>query len=84
MEIARSATTRADGEVAGQVRSAPAAKAAASSCRTPNHWIASLAHRLGDAVERIADDAIDPLDAGGDQCFYEYLTDGLGHSSDPS
>ncbi len=58
--------------------SAPAAKAAVSSCRT---WIQSMLplRRMAsiDGVQAVADDAVDAPDTGLDECLHESFGHGL-------
>ena len=55
--------------------SAPAAKAATSSCRTWTHSILPCRRiAVGEAVQAVADDAIDALDAGRGEGFGELIS----------
>jgi hypothetical protein len=80
MQIAGAATAGKTARSPVKCASAPAAKAAVSSCLSVNPVdIATPAQRFRDSVETVADDAIDPFNACGSQNFCEVVGYGLCH-----
>src|ERR1700722_12046720 len=84
MQIARSATSRANGQAAGQMR--------LGACREGGNFfvpdmdpfdLALPAERIRQTVQAVADNAIDPLDACCGQSFRELISDGC-HDFAPS
>ena len=82
VQVARPAGAGADGELAGDVR--------VSACRERGHLLvarvqpldaAVAAQRVGEPVEAVADDAVDPAHAGRGQGFHHLVRYGLCHVS---
>jgi hypothetical protein len=78
MQIAGSAAPRTDRELSGQVRLGAGGE---GSGLLVSHMqpldLALPADRVGEAVEAVADDTVDALDAGRGEGFDELISDGL-------
>src|SRR5271154_4549857 len=74
MQVARPAAARADRELAGQVRFGAGGEGAGLLVAHMNPLDLALpADRVGEAVEAVADDAVDALDAGCREGFRELI-----------
>src|SRR5215471_1421697 len=84
MQIAGSAAAGTDGELTRQMRF--------GARRKTGHFLVADMHPLdlslaangiGDAIEAVADDAVDPLYAGECQGFHELISNGFRHAPLP-
>ena len=80
VQIARAAAAGADGEVAGDMRVGAGGEGGDFFVAhvQPLHAPAA-AHRVGEAIETVADDAVDALHAGRGENLDHLVGDGLGH-----
>jgi hypothetical protein len=81
VQVAGSAAPRADGKLARQMRLSAGRECGCLLVAHMNPLDFPLApDRVGQAVEAVADDAIDPLDANRCKRFGELVSYGLGHA----
>ena len=79
MQVARPAAAGADGELAGQVRLGAGGEGGGLLVAHVHPVDAAGPQGVGEAVQRIADDALDALDARGDERLHQLIRDPLGH-----
>src|SRR5882757_2660282 len=78
VQVARATGTRTDSERAGEVGLAPGCEGRRLLVTNMHPLdLAVAAKRIGQPVQAIADDAVNPLDAGGFKSFSELICDGL-------
>src|SRR5258708_33551819 len=82
LQLARSAAAGADGKLAGQMRLG----AGRESCDllVPHMYpldLALTADRIGQPVQAVADNAIDPFHAGGGKGFCKLVSNCFGHDT---
>jgi hypothetical protein len=80
VKVARSATPGTDRKLSCHVRFATGRES--RDLLVPHmhpFYLALPADRIGQTIQAIADDAVDPLDAGGGESFRKLISDCFGH-----